>query len=202
MSIVKSTAKKASKRRTRRSPEAARENILTAAEALLLEKGPQALKLTDVAAKAGIAHATVLHHFGTIGEVQAALMERMIRQLVAQVQEAHQGADDAERPQLGARALFDAFEAKGAARLAAWLELTGEVRRLTMVREAVRTVLAERKDRSAAALAAAEDHILMSIVLAIGVGLSGRTLAQLLGRPPGTTRDLALELLRSRLPLG
>jgi hypothetical protein len=38
-------------------------------------------------------------------------------------------------------ALFDAFEAKPVARLAAWLELTGESRRLTTVREAVRSVL-------------------------------------------------------------
>jgi len=196
MSIVK----KPPARRTRRSPEAAQDNILAAAQALLLEKGPQALKLTDVAARAGIAHATVLHHFGTIGEVQAALMERMIRQLVEQILAAHQGVSDAERPHTGAPVLFDAFESKGAARLAAWLELTGEARRLTMVREAVRTVLEGRKDRSAQGLAAAQDRILVSIVLAIGVGLFGRSLAELLGRPPGTARQLALDLLKGDLP--
>jgi len=191
-------------RRTRRSPEAAQDNILAAAQALLLEKGPQALKLTDVAARAGIAHATVLHHFGTIGEVQAALMERMIRQLVEQILAAHAsvpgGVADTERQHTGAPVLFDAFESKGAARLAAWLELTGEARRLTMVRDAVRTVLESRKDRSAEGLAAAQDRILLSIVLAIGVGLFGRSLAELLGRPPGTARQLALDLLKGDLP--
>ena len=195
MSIVK----KPPARRTRRSPEAARDNILAAAQALLLEQGPQALKLTDVAARAGIAHATVLHHFGAIGDVQTALMERMIRQLVEQIAEAHKGVPDGDRPTKGANVLFDAFEQKGAARLAAWLELTGESRRLTMVRDAVRSVLDGRQDRSAKGLAAAQDRIMVSIVLAIGVGLFGRSLAELLGRPPGTTRQLALELLKGEL---
>ena len=115
MSITK---KSSVPRRTRRSPEAARDNILAAAQALLLEKGPQALKLTDVAARAGIAHATVLHHFGTIADVHTALMERMIRDLVGQIQAAHATLPDATLPATGAPLLFDAFEQKGAARLA------------------------------------------------------------------------------------
>ena len=190
-----SIEKKRRPRRARRSPQAARDNILSAAEALLVEKGPQALKLTDVAARAGIAHATVLHHFGAIADVQTALMERMIRQLVDRIVEAHRGASDERRPQIGQRALFDAFEAKGVARLAAWLELTGETRRLTMVRDAVQSVLAGRRDRTPESLAVAEDHILVSIVLAMGVGLFGRSVAELLGRPPGTTRERALDWL-------
>ena len=43
-------------------------------------------------------------------------------------------------PKSGASVLFDAFESKGAARLAAWLELTGETRRFALVRDAVRRV--------------------------------------------------------------
>lgn len=72
----------------RRSRPRPRANILAAAEALLTEKGPQALKLADVAKAAGVVHATVLHHFGSIADVQAALAERMIRQLVEQILEA------------------------------------------------------------------------------------------------------------------
>lgn len=185
--------------RARRSPEAARENILAAAESLLLEKGPQALKLTDVAARAGIAHATVLHHFGSIGDVQTALMERMIRQLVSQILEGEPPGDAAAPPEASARALFDAFESRGAARLAAWLELTGEAKRLTMVREAVQEVIARRMVRNGLEPAAAEDLILMSVLLAMGVGLFAPSLEQLMGRPPGTGRRLALELLRGRM---
>ena len=114
--------------RVRRSPEAARENILAAAEALLVEQGPQAIKLADVARAAGVVHANVIHHFGSIGGVETALMERMIRRLADKIIVGFNAAD--ATPGFGAQALFDAFEAKGAARLAAWLELTGEGRRI------------------------------------------------------------------------
>ncbi len=80
-------------RRVRRSPEAARENILQSAERLLLERGPQGLKLVEVAQGAGVSHATVLHHFGSIDGVQTALAEAMIRQLVARVLEAERPDD-------------------------------------------------------------------------------------------------------------
>lgn len=186
--------------RVRRTAEDARENILSSAERLLVATGPQALKLVDVAAEAGIAQATVLHHFGSIGGVQAALMERMIRQLVDQILES--GALDSDlagRAQTGARTLFDAFESRGAARLAAWLELTGESRRLTMVREAVGKVVASRMAREGVAPDAAEDFILISVVLAMGVGLFGPSLAELMGKAPGRTRELAIELLLGRV---
>ncbi|MBI1196912.1 MAG: TetR family transcriptional regulator [Phenylobacterium sp.] len=198
MSIVKTPARAP---RARRSPEAARENILAAAERLLTEKGPQALKLTDVAAAAGIAHATVLHHFGSIADVQTALMERMIRQLVAQIlAEGAVAADPQGRVGQGARVLFDAFGDRGAARLAAWLELTGESRRLTMAREAVREVIANRLAPEGVDPAVAEDMVLVSVILAMGVGLFGRSLSELMGRPPDTARGLALDLLRRLLP--
>lgn len=185
--------------RARRSPAAARENVLAAAESLLLEEGPQALKLTDVAARAGISHATVLHHFGSIGDVQTALMERMIRQLVTQILDGEAPGDPATPPETSARALFDVFESRGAARLAAWLELTGEAKRLTMVREAVQEVIARRMVHSGLSAEAAEDLVLVSVVLAMGVGLFGQSLAQLMGRAPDTTRRLALDLLRGKL---
>ena len=70
-------------------------------------------------------HANVIHHFGSIAGVETALMERgMIRQLADKIIVGFnaQGVS----PGFGAQALFDAFEAKGVARLAAWLELTGK----------------------------------------------------------------------------
>ncbi|HWA62150.1 MAG TPA: TetR/AcrR family transcriptional regulator [Caulobacteraceae bacterium] len=184
----------------RRTPEAARENILAAAERLLLDHGPQALKLADVASAAGVVHATVLHHFGSIADVQAALMERMIQQLVEQILAAGGLEEDpAGRLEAGARALFDAFESHGAARLAAWLELTGEARRLTMVRAAVDEVIARRVARDGVPPEAAEDFVLVSVALAMGVGLFGRSLAELMGKPPGRTRQLAVEMLRRQI---
>jgi TetR/AcrR family transcriptional regulator, repressor for neighboring sulfatase len=192
-----SIKKKPTKRRTRRSPEASRDNILSAAEALLLAEGPQAIKLADVAGRAQIAHATILHHFGSIADLQTALMERMIRRLVDELVAAHdRAAETGQFTDAGIQAVFDTFEGKGAARLAAWLELTGEVKRLTMVRDAVRTAVASRAARTGLSLAEAENQALVSVVLAMGTGLFGRSLAELMGRPPGTTRQLALDFLR------
>lgn len=186
------------KTRVRRSPEAARENILAAAEAILVEQGPQAIKLADVAKAAGVVHANLIHHFGSIAGVETALMERMIRRLADRVLEIL-NADDAVLG-VGAQALFDAFEAKGAARLAAWLELTGEGRRMTLVRAVVDEVVDTRLARDAGvAREAAVDFILLNIIMAVGVGLFGPTLSELLGRPPQRARELALELIQARI---
>jgi len=188
----------APKPRVRRSPEAARENILAAAEALLVEHGPQAIKLADVAKAAGVVHANVIHHFGSIAGVETALMERMIRQLADKIIVGFN--EEGGTPGFGAQALFDAFETKGAARLAAWLELTGEGRRMTLVRAVVDQVVQTRLAREVVAdREAAVDFILLNIILAIGVGLFGPTLSELLGRPPERARELALELIQGRI---
>ncbi len=187
--------------RRRRQPEAARENILAAAEAMLIEAGPQSLKLADTARAAGVSNASVLHYFGSTDGVQTALMERMVRQLVDQVLAiSPRGAASIETAAEGIIALFDAFEARGAARLAAWLELTGESRRLTVVRAAVQEVVAARAGWFAAVPGEAmEDFMLASISLALGVGLFGPTLTDLLGKPAGRAREVALRLLLGQL---
>lgn len=195
MSISKNTPSP----RVRRSPEASRDNILAAAERLLVSGGPQTLRLADVAKEAGVANATVLHHFGTIDGVQAALMDKMIVELVSGLL----AMDLPDDPRAGRAAalqnLFDAFETKGAARLAAWLELTDESRRLRTVREAVQTVVRQKIGAAAADESRLEDAILISVILAIGVGLFGPTLGELLGKPKGRARAVALKLLEDGL---
>ena len=184
--------------RVRRSPEAARENILAAAEAILVEQGPQALKLADVAKAAGVVHANVIHHFGSIAGVETALMERMIRQLADKVIAVIQKDDSYIG--MGAQALFDAFESKGTARLAAWLEMTGEGRRMTLVRDVVDEIIDTRVAREAVPnREAVVDFILLNIILAVGVGLFGPTLSELLGRPSGRARELAQALIQERI---
>jgi AcrR family transcriptional regulator len=192
MSISKTT----SPPRVRRSQEASRDNILEAAERLLVQQGPQSLRLADVAKEAGVANATVLHHFGTINGVQAALMEKMIAELVSGLLAMDVPADPKSGRGAAMQNLFDAFESKGAARLAAWLELTGESRRLGSVREAVQSVIRHKiLPHNDAAPDQIEDAILVSVILAIGVGLFGPTLSELLGKQPGRARKVALALL-------
>lgn len=187
--------------RHRRSPEASRDNILAAAEAILLASGPQDLKLVEVAKGAGVANATVLHHFGSIDGVQTALMERMIRQLVDDVLAitVTEGQGMAFAGD-GMRALFDAFESRGAARLAAWLTLTGEATRMTSVRGAVEEVINARISQvKGVSPEVMGDFILGCVTYALGVGLFGTPLGELMGKPPGRARDVALGILQARL---
>jgi AcrR family transcriptional regulator len=186
--------------RRRRAPEAARENILEAAEAMLIGEGPRSLKLAEVARAAGVSNASVLHHFTSIAGVQAALMERMVRQLTDQVLAiTRQGAGSIQSAEASLIALFDAFETKGAARLAAWLELTGEARQLTVVRAAVQEVIeASGRAFDEVAIEDRESFTLACIATALGVGLFGPTLSVLLGKPPGRAREAALTMLRDR----
>ena len=183
--------------RIRRSPEASRENILIAAESLLVEQGPQSLRLADVAKAAGVANATVLHHFGTIDGVQTALMEKMIGELVSGLLEMHLPDDPREARSVAISRLFDAFGNKGAARLAAWLELTDESRRLRTVREAVQTIIRQKINQPELSEAQLEDSVLISVILAIGVGLFGPTLGELLGKPSDRARQIAVKLLEA-----
>jgi len=182
----------------RRSAAAARENILQAAEAILRARGPLELKLATVAAEAHVSTATVLHHFGAIDDVQAALMERMVTRLAARVVEITEAAPVDQPPSLeGAQALFDAFEEQGAARLAAWLVMTGEARRLSVVRRAVDQVISSTLARLSKPppRVVLEDMILASITTALGSGLFGEALSTLLGRPPGSARAAAITAL-------
>ncbi|KCZ53574.1 hypothetical protein HY29_16805, partial [Hyphomonas beringensis] len=186
--------------RVRRTPEESRANILSAAESLLLQQGPQSLRLADVAKAAGVANATVLHHFGSIDAVQQALMERMIADLVDSIMAIQIPAEaPAEARADGLKTLFDAFEARGAARLAAWLELTDETSRLTVVRQAVQDVAQKRISNAGVPSDVAEDLILLSVTLAVGVGLFGPSLGKLIGKPEGRARELTLQMLLRHL---
>jgi AcrR family transcriptional regulator len=194
------SAKKPAAPRIRRQPEAARDNILTAAEGLLIREGPLALKLVEVANAAGVANATVMHHFGSIDGLHTALMERMTSELVdaalTAVVEAESNPDGAIETTV--QTLFDTFEARGAARLAAWLELTGEWRRLNGVREAITQVAKRQGQRMGLSAEAAEEFVLVSLCLAMGAGLFGSSLGQLMGKSKSHVRNLAANILRAR----
>ncbi len=71
--------------------------------------------LVDVAAQTRIAHGTVLHHFGTIDEVGAALMEGMFHRPVEQILEGRKGVAAGRPSQTELPILFSAFEFKGVA---------------------------------------------------------------------------------------
>lgn len=112
--------------RRRRSAGEARKAILEAAQKRLVEQGPDALRLQDLAADLGISHPAILHHFGSReGLLQAlaqaglsALQEDLLQALARPPQEVG-----------GAEAILDrVFETlgnRGHARLLTWLALSG-----------------------------------------------------------------------------
>ena len=74
--------------------------------------------------------------------------------------------------------------------------MTGEARRLTVVREAVREVISTRREvPEGVSPEQLEDFILLCISVALGVGLFGPTLGVLLDKPESRARELALPLL-------
>lgn len=167
---------------------------------MLIEEGPLSLKLVDVAAAAGVVNATVLHHFGSIGGLHSALMERMIEQLVARVLALGSYESDApEQAQASIELLFDVFETRGAARLAAWLQLTGEWRRMTVVHDAVQKVVEQRTSRGGMSRDGANDLVLVSVVMAMGAGLFGSALSEQLGKPANHARKLVAQMLHEHV---
>ena len=67
--------------RKRKSPEQAKSEILDAARLLLIEEGPDALKLARIAKKAQRSHPLVLHHFGSIEQLIRALQDKIARDI-------------------------------------------------------------------------------------------------------------------------
>src|SRR5262245_6032327 len=67
--------------RRRRTAEQAREEILDAAEKRLRDRGPDAIRLQEIAADVGISHPAVLHHFGSREGLVGAVTERAMNKL-------------------------------------------------------------------------------------------------------------------------
>ena len=74
--------------RRRLSPEESRDAALDAARDLLLESGPQAVKLKAVSAKVGRTHANLLHHFGAAAGLQKALIARRADSITPKIADA------------------------------------------------------------------------------------------------------------------
>src|SRR5229473_577787 len=114
--------------RRRRSAAETRNAILEAAERRLLAGGPEAIRLQEIAADAGISHPAILHHFGSREGLVEAMVIRGITNLQAQFLE---GWPSAKEPDI--EGVFDRFyevaSRRGIARMLAWLILSGQSNR-------------------------------------------------------------------------
>ena len=113
-------------RRSRRSADDAKAEILKAAERRLKDGGPDAVRVQLVARDVGLTDAAVHHHFGSREGLMAALLRHCARDLRATLQADIAGWRGGV-PDLARLAdLFaDFYERRGYARLALWLSLTG-----------------------------------------------------------------------------
>ena len=182
-------------RQTRRRGDDARSEALQAAHALLVEGGPSAVTLKAVGERMGVSHANLIHHFGSVAGLQAALMERVVADLAERIAE---GLRTLPPGELGRATLFetvlDAFNAGGAAELAAGLVLARETDRAAGLAALV-TDLAERM---AAILGGGPEHqatgralVLAATYLAFADALIGPVLGPMLEVSEAERRDLA-----------
>ena len=89
---------------TRMSAGARREHLLDAAKAVVAGQGFHAVSIEAVARAAGITRPIVYRHFGDLGELLDALVDRETMRALAQLQDfmptADRGGDDDPRPDL------------------------------------------------------------------------------------------------------
>lgn len=105
--------------RRRRTPEAARGEILDAAERVLSTRAPDAVGLAEVAGAAGVSLALVSHYFGTYVGVVDAVLERRRAAVRAAVLARLARADEPDVDEL-LGALFEALSDRAFVRLSLW----------------------------------------------------------------------------------
>jgi AcrR family transcriptional regulator len=187
-------------RRTRLSPEQSRSAALDAARQLLLTDGPQAVTLKAVAAKIGRTHANLLHHFGSAaglqGELARSIADSVTASIATSVERARSGEADARDI---VDQTFDAFGREGAGALAAWMILTGNRDALNPILDSLHSLVAQLT------VGHEEHHVAEStlalVLNALGDALLGAPIAETLGLPRDTARELAADRLRQRLEL-
>ncbi len=113
--------------RVRRTAEDARTAILDAAEKRLAAVGPAGIRLQDVAADVGVSHPAILHHFGDREGLVHAVVERAMDKLeddLVSTLTTNAGPDPPDTATMLSR-VFETLADRGAARLVAWLLLSG-----------------------------------------------------------------------------
>lgn len=185
------------KKRVRRSPEEARALILEAAETRLQTEGPEGLQVKEVAAVAGVAHSTVLHHFGSAEGLRGALIAGMGNRLLEDILEVFKNRPIDKNDNEVLLRVFETLSDKGHARLLAWMMLKGDesanadgddqMQRLfhQLIDQVAAVAMAESSDQSERAWRAARRRArfttMLAAVAAVGDGIAGSFLAGQIG---------------------
>ena len=172
----------------RRTAEEAKAIILETAAARLREHGLEGLNITGVAEAAGMTHATLIHHFGSSGEMREALANKMTLELINDLVQA-MGANVS--PAELARNVFSALAEGGHAKLLAWRAVEGNLAPdyQTQVRELFDQLLEKTQDVIEVDSREDLQRIIMLVATAaIGYGLAGEVLIDVLGMSEETVQ--------------
>ena len=189
--------------RKRLTPEESRSSALSAARALLIETGPQAVTLKAVSARIGRTHANLLHHFGSASGLQKALAEHIARTvcetILLTVHASRAGMGSAREV---VDLAFDAFDREGAGALTSWMLLTGNDDALDPIISIIHELLDElAPDETEEHLVERRLHrdTLSLVLMALGDALIGGALAKSLDLPRDAARERATAMLEASL---
>ncbi len=169
------------KTRIRRTAEEARERILEVAEEQLRERGPDGLRLKELAREVGVSHPAILHHFGSRTGLVRAVVSRITRQVQQQIVAALH--DDIE-PASGATLLdrvFRVMAEPGLARMMAWLSLSRDVElemnsNVRDIAQAMHRIRCQRKPDHAPPFEDTLFTVLLAAMAPIGNAIAGDAL--------------------------
>ena len=179
--------------RKRLTQEESRTVALEAARALLIERGPQAVTLKAVAARIGRTHANLLHHFGSAAGLQKALAEHLAVTICATIEDAVLASRTGEgTPREVVDLTFDAFDKEGGGALATWMLMNGNEDALDPLLEAIHELVDDLGDHESGRM---HDVTHALCLMALGDALMGGPLAQSLGLPRTSARDMAERML-------
>jgi AcrR family transcriptional regulator len=188
--------------RKRLSHEESRNAALAAASTILLADGPQAVTLKAVSARIGRTHANLLHHFGSVAELQKALAIHLADNVCESIAEAVRARREGlVSPVDVVNLIFEAFEAKGAGSLANWMLVTGNRDALNPAISRVHEMLAEFVPAEQGECEQQVMHrlTLALVLLALGDSLLGDNLSRALAVPRDASRIVATELLSAHI---
>ncbi len=176
--------------RKRRTAEEAKLLILRTAAARLRDQGLDGLTVKGVAEEAGMSHATLIHHFGSSEGMRRELEIHMTATLLEDVMAALQ--QDVPLETLCAD-LFSTLTNDGHARLMAWMAVDDSVEQgqpspaiQKLFTDVITTVATHMADKEPAT---ARKVVLLVASSAMGLGISGTVLQDLIGMSEDEVRD-------------
>ena len=177
--------------RKRLPPDESRAAAVAAARDLLTREGVAAVTLKAVAARIGRTHANLLHHFGSVAGLHAALAEDIAVAVAGSITGSIGRMRRGEaRLRDVVEGMFDAFIDQGAGELIAWVVLTRQREALQPIVEAIGQVI---RDISEPGEERPLDQATLGLVLlAIGDSLAGSEVARACGLPRSAARDIAV----------